>query len=189
MFRSLWRPGLAAPRPVGSSWTREQTCVPCFGRCILNHWTTREGLPVAQMVKNPPAMQETWVRPPCFVLRVAECSCLPACFLHKHPILLNPLLTYHFASCWILSAPRQKQLSFSKPCDQVWRFSWETVGLSPIWGMWLQFRPETISWSDFPQSARTVGSPNLLWIQDVTESKMISTMGNFSMMFMRYEGR
>ena len=45
LLRSLWRPGLAAPSPVGSSWTRERTCVPCFGRCILNHWTTREGLP------------------------------------------------------------------------------------------------------------------------------------------------
>ena len=27
---------------VGSSWTRNQTIVPCFARQILNHWTTRE---------------------------------------------------------------------------------------------------------------------------------------------------
>ena len=27
---------------VGSSWTRDQTCVPCIGRQILNHWTTKE---------------------------------------------------------------------------------------------------------------------------------------------------
>ena len=25
-----------------SSPTRDQTCVPCIGRWILNHWTTRE---------------------------------------------------------------------------------------------------------------------------------------------------
>ena len=25
-----------------SSWTRDQTYVPCTGRQILNHWTTRE---------------------------------------------------------------------------------------------------------------------------------------------------
>ena len=25
-----------------SSWTRDQTCVPCIGRQIPNHWTTRE---------------------------------------------------------------------------------------------------------------------------------------------------
>ena len=25
-----------------SSWTRDQTQVPCIGRWILNHWTTRE---------------------------------------------------------------------------------------------------------------------------------------------------
>ena len=27
---------------VVSSWTRDWTCVPCIGRWILNHWTTRE---------------------------------------------------------------------------------------------------------------------------------------------------
>ena len=25
-----------------SSWTRDQTCIPCIGRGILNHWITRE---------------------------------------------------------------------------------------------------------------------------------------------------
>ena len=33
---------LVAPQPVRSSQTREQSCVPCIGRQILNHWTTRE---------------------------------------------------------------------------------------------------------------------------------------------------
>ena len=34
--------GLAAPRHVGYSWTRARTRVPCIGRWILNHCTTRE---------------------------------------------------------------------------------------------------------------------------------------------------
>ena len=34
--------GLVAPRHVGSSRTRARTRVPCIGRQILNHWTTRE---------------------------------------------------------------------------------------------------------------------------------------------------
>ena len=34
--------GLAAPRHVGSTWTRARTCVPCIGRRILNHCATRE---------------------------------------------------------------------------------------------------------------------------------------------------
>ena len=34
--------GLVAPRHVGSSWTRAQTCAPCIGRQILNHCATRE---------------------------------------------------------------------------------------------------------------------------------------------------
>ena len=34
--------GLVAPWHVGSSWTKNWTCVPCIGRWILNHCTTRE---------------------------------------------------------------------------------------------------------------------------------------------------
>ena len=34
--------GLAAPRHVGSSQTRDQTGVPCTARWIPNHWATRE---------------------------------------------------------------------------------------------------------------------------------------------------
>ena len=34
--------GLVPPWHVGSSWTRAQTCVPCIGRQILIHCTSRE---------------------------------------------------------------------------------------------------------------------------------------------------
>ena len=34
--------GLVVPRHVGSSWTRDQTRVPCMGRQILNHCATSE---------------------------------------------------------------------------------------------------------------------------------------------------
>ena len=34
--------GSVALRHVGSSWTKDQTGVPCISRCILNHWTRRE---------------------------------------------------------------------------------------------------------------------------------------------------
>ena len=50
--QQLWHMGLVAPRRVGcqfphgvwdlSSLTRDQTCVPCTGRQIFNHWTTRK---------------------------------------------------------------------------------------------------------------------------------------------------
>ena len=42
--KQLWPTGLAAPRHVEISWTRDQTCVPCIDRWILNHWATREAL-------------------------------------------------------------------------------------------------------------------------------------------------
>ena len=39
--QQLWHMGLSAWRHVGSFQSRDQ-CVPCIGRWILNHWTTRE---------------------------------------------------------------------------------------------------------------------------------------------------
>ena len=41
-LQQLWNMGLVALQHVGSPWTRDRTYVPCFGRRILNHWTTRE---------------------------------------------------------------------------------------------------------------------------------------------------
>ena len=43
---------LAAPWHVGSSWTRDRTCVPCIGRQILNHWTIRE-VPMSSNNSSP----------------------------------------------------------------------------------------------------------------------------------------
>ena len=42
--QQLWLTGLVAPRHVGSSQTRAQTCVPCISRQIPNHCATREAL-------------------------------------------------------------------------------------------------------------------------------------------------
>ena len=38
----LWHKGLTAPWHVESPQTRDRTSVPCIGRCILNHRTTKE---------------------------------------------------------------------------------------------------------------------------------------------------
>ena len=46
MASSFWYMGLDALQHVESSWTRDQTLVPCIGRWILYHWTTREVLHV-----------------------------------------------------------------------------------------------------------------------------------------------
>ena len=42
--QQLWLTGLVAPRHVVSPRTRAPTGVPCIGRRILNHCTTREAL-------------------------------------------------------------------------------------------------------------------------------------------------
>ena len=50
MLQELQREGSAAVagfvplRQMGSSRTRDRTCVHCIGRKILNHWNTREVL-------------------------------------------------------------------------------------------------------------------------------------------------
>ena len=45
--QQLWLTGSAAPQHVGSSRTRARTRVPCIGRRIPNHCTTREALGVS----------------------------------------------------------------------------------------------------------------------------------------------
>ena len=42
--------GLVALQHMGSSQTRDQTCVPCIGRRILNHRTTREAPYVTSLI-------------------------------------------------------------------------------------------------------------------------------------------
>ena len=44
MDSAVWYTGLVAPWHVESSQTRDQNCVPCIGKQVLNHWTTREVL-------------------------------------------------------------------------------------------------------------------------------------------------
>ena len=41
---AYWHTSSVAPLHVESSWTRDGTHVPCIGRWILNHWTSREVL-------------------------------------------------------------------------------------------------------------------------------------------------
>ena len=43
-LQQLWHLGLVAPQHVGFSRGRDQIHVPCIGRQILHHWTTREAL-------------------------------------------------------------------------------------------------------------------------------------------------
>ena len=50
----MWHTGLVARQHVGSSQTRARTRVPCIGRGILNHCTTREGLEGGFLTTAPP---------------------------------------------------------------------------------------------------------------------------------------
>ena len=48
----LWHKGLTALQHVGSSQIKGQTHVPCMGRQILNHWTTREVLNIFKLMSQ-----------------------------------------------------------------------------------------------------------------------------------------
>ena len=41
----MWLSDLDALKHVGFSQARDQTCIPCIGRQILNYWITREVTP------------------------------------------------------------------------------------------------------------------------------------------------
>ena len=43
-LQQLWCVALVALQQMESSQTRDRTWIPCIGRRILNHWTTREVL-------------------------------------------------------------------------------------------------------------------------------------------------
>ena len=47
----LWFMGSVAPQHVESSQTRDLAHVPCIGRQVLNHWTTRE-VPVSILMSQ-----------------------------------------------------------------------------------------------------------------------------------------
>lgn len=60
-------------------------------------------------------------------------SSLPArLYFSQVSIPIISLSTCHFVSCWILSEPRQENLTFSKSWDHVIRFNEKSVDLSPL---------------------------------------------------------
>ena len=50
--QQLRHAGLVAPQHVGSSRTRDRTCVPCVDRRILNHCATREAPGIPRFFNN-----------------------------------------------------------------------------------------------------------------------------------------
>ena len=89
--------GLVAPPHVGSSRTRDQTCVSCFGRWILYHWATREALD--HMIFN--VLRNMWfsmlVAPFCSLMNNSQGFKLEPHFCW-HALLSAFLIVYGFSS-------------------------------------------------------------------------------------------
>ena len=69
--QQLWRTGLGAPWHVGSSRTRARTRVPCTGRQILNHCTTRE-VPSLHLKTKQFILKVGWLLPGLFSLFLCQ---------------------------------------------------------------------------------------------------------------------
>ena len=127
--QQLWHMGLVAPRHVGSSQTRDWTCVPCIGRWILNHCATGE-------VPNGP----------CFLRKhcPAEQSCLdntqpkPDVWCPRSALPVGPVSpTFMFSlapQCccsmdqWLVICPRAK--------SEATAVKWDGSTCLEGWGSW-----------------------------------------------------
>ena len=109
--------GLAAPWHEGPSQTRDWTCVPCIGRQILNHWTTRE------------VLQHSFK---CF-LRFS--FVWKKMFSWEGPGFENrPRCSRILTSFWVASAIYlPSQTSISASTSWVWQCSLQGVGITVRW--------------------------------------------------------
>ena len=99
LAQELWSMGLVAPWHVGSSQIRDQTCVPCIARQILNHWTIREAPPYSFLCL--PSALSDW----------SSLETLKSCYYPPHILFLAFMLgvgvivkmTSHSALCLSLT--------------------------------------------------------------------------------------
>ena len=68
---------LVALRHVESSWTRDQTCIPCIGRQILNHCATREVPPCGFLHFEKVSPKAFPSRPALLSVHLSGCSYQP----------------------------------------------------------------------------------------------------------------
>ena len=95
----LWPEGLAASKHMGSSWTRDQTHVPCIGRWILNYKTTREAPKIVcfdvvlfgLILYGSFHTSCTWVTASFLMWGTFSSMCLPICSQPLSHLLLEPL--------------------------------------------------------------------------------------------------
>ena len=84
--------GFAALQPVEPSQTRGQTCVPCTGRQILNHWTMRGVLGPLFIVSSSCKYFQL------YLLKYSRHNCIKICICYLH--CLNSLTIWSCACCF-----------------------------------------------------------------------------------------
>ena len=117
--QQLWCASPAASGHVGSSQTRDRTCVPCMGRQILNHWTTRKSLrpSICPLDLLPLPGSPLLSLGPILIPQIP--SCWPWNTASTTPCASDPFLVLEFplAALWILiSCPRIPLLCL-EPCS------------------------------------------------------------------------
>ena len=148
--QKLWYTGLADPCHVGSSWTRNQTHVPCLGRWILYHWATRDA-PLFLLLTCRSSLyilDTTSLSNLCFVNILSQSvACLLisfTVFLISRSFWFELFQVTNFLKCFMLSvsSPRKKRTYSSISSNEVYCFCFhvcvlfqhELIFLSMLWG-------------------------------------------------------
>jgi hypothetical protein len=128
-----WLAGLVAQRHVGSSRTKDQTCIPCIGRWILSRWPTREAPGTWHLLSK--CLLITWLLPPVPPLTAAAES--PLCRLPcSHPAL-----------CCVRRVPCHHPLAFTALAVSQ-AAVWTRCVLRTVPGETLVPRPGTPRWAE-----------------------------------------
>ena len=117
--------GLVAPSCVGSSQTRDQTHIPCIGRWILNHWTTREVQQFFFCIQNPTSASVTNYSPFC----LSPQNCAPQVALQTCPnYQALPLITETLSPSAVHSSSTRRANRIQLTC-QLQQWQPELLGL------------------------------------------------------------
>ena len=117
----------------GSSWPRDQTCIPCIGRWILSRWPTREAPGTWHLLSK--CLLITWLLPPVPPLTAAAES--PLCRLPcSHPAL-----------CCVRRVPCHHPLAFTALAVSQ-AAVWTRCVLRTVPGETLVPRPGTPRWAE-----------------------------------------
>ena len=132
--------GLVAPQHVGSSQTKNQTCVPIIVRRIIYHWATREALVVIIMIVvdiidcliTSPPPNRNYMR--------AEIVCF-FCMIRAWPANTKLVLDKYTVSEWISQISSKMNVFLGELIEYLSHSDW-------VKGIWLVLEEAKYKWEE-----------------------------------------